>query len=111
LADKNSEPYRFVSRDAAPAHPAPGAHRRRWQRGRAFIANYALIVRIYAVSFAVVHLSNFAFDTGIGWRAGFVVLAVMSQLMSGLVLSYLRLRQVGWPSARRDARWRSHSSD
>lgn len=69
-----------------------------WKRGRAFIRHYALVVRISACLFAAAHLPNFVVDAGIGWKSVFLVLAVTSQLMSGLALSYLRLRY-GLPSA------------
>lgn len=64
----------------------------RWRRGRAFVARYPLIVRGYALAFALVHIINYVSDPAIGWRAGLVVFAVSSQLVLGLVLSFLRLR-------------------
>jgi membrane protease YdiL (CAAX protease family) len=66
--------------------------RSRWKCGRLFIRNYALVVRIYAVSFALAHFSNFAVDAGAGWKSALILLAVTSQFMGGLVFSYLRLR-------------------
>jgi membrane protease YdiL (CAAX protease family) len=65
---------------------------RRWKHGRAFIRHYALVVWISAALFGVIHLSNFVADAGLGWKSVFLVLAVMSQCMGGMVFSYLRLR-------------------
>lgn len=64
----------------------------RWRRGRAFIGCYPLIVHGYALAFALVHIMNYVSDPTIGWRAGLVVFAVSSQLVLGLMLSFVRLR-------------------
>jgi hypothetical protein len=64
----------------------------RWRRGRVFISHYPLVVRGYALAFALLHIINFEYDAAIGWRAGLVVLAVSSQFVTGLMLSFLRLR-------------------
>lgn len=72
--------------------PMQALVRSRWQRGRAFIRNYPLVLRMYAGMFAAAHLSNFVVDGSTGWKGAALVLAVTTQLMSGLVFSYLRLR-------------------
>jgi membrane protease YdiL (CAAX protease family) len=72
--------------------PAEALARRRWKRGRSFIRHYALVVWISAALFGVVHISLFVADPGLGWKNIFLVLAVMSQCMGGMVFSYLRLR-------------------
>jgi hypothetical protein len=64
----------------------------RWRRGRAFLARYPAITHGYALAFALSHIINYASGPAIGWRAGLVVFAVSSQLVLGLVLSFLRLR-------------------
>lgn len=65
---------------------------RGWKHGRAFIRHYALVVWISAAMFGGIHLANFVADAGLGWKSVFLVLAVMSQCMGGMVFSYLRLR-------------------
>jgi membrane protease YdiL (CAAX protease family) len=65
---------------------------RRWKQGRGFIRHYAAVVWISAALFGVIHLANFVADDGLGWKNIFLILAVVSQCMSGMVLSYLRLR-------------------
>jgi membrane protease YdiL (CAAX protease family) len=72
--------------------PAEARAMRRWKHGRAFIRHYALVVWIPAAVFGVIHLSNFVADAGLGWRNVFLILAVLSQCMGGMVFSYLRLR-------------------
>jgi len=64
----------------------------RWRRGRAIIGRYPLIVHGYALAFAIAHIVNYVYDPTIGWRAGLVVFAVSSQLVLGLMLSFVRLR-------------------
>jgi len=64
----------------------------RWRRGRAFIERYPLIVHGYALAFAMIHIVNYVYDPTIGWHAGLVVFAVSSQLVLGLMLSFVRLR-------------------
>jgi membrane protease YdiL (CAAX protease family) len=65
---------------------------RRWKCGRRFIRHYAPVVWTSAALFGVIHLSNFVADAGLGWKNVFLLLAVMSQFMGGMVFSYLRLR-------------------
>jgi membrane protease YdiL (CAAX protease family) len=65
---------------------------RRWKHGRAFIRHYAVVVWISAALFGVIHLSHYVAAAGLGWKNVFLVLAVMSQFMGGMVFSYLRLR-------------------
>jgi membrane protease YdiL (CAAX protease family) len=72
--------------------PEEARTRRRWKRGRSFIRRYALVVWISAALFGVVHISLYVADAGLGWKKVFLVLAVMSQCMGGMVFSYLRLR-------------------
>jgi membrane protease YdiL (CAAX protease family) len=72
--------------------PAEARAKRRWKHGRAFIRHYALVVWVSAALFGVVHISLFVADAGLGWKNVFLVLAVMSQCMGGMVFSYLRLR-------------------
>ena len=64
----------------------------RWKRGRAFLTSYPTIIRVYACAFALSHLSNFSVGGQFRWESALVILAVSSQLMGGLILSYIRLR-------------------
>lgn len=66
--------------------------RLRWTRGRRFIGNYGLLIYLYAILFASIHFSNFIHEGDLGWISGFLVLAVLSQFMGALTLSFLRLR-------------------
>jgi len=61
-------------------------------RGRAFLARYRLIVWGYAVAFGLVHIGNFTMATTDGWLACLIVFMVTSQIITGVFLSYFRLR-------------------
>ena len=61
-------------------------------RGRAFLTRYRLIVWGYAVAFGLVHIGNFTIATTNGWLACLTVFIVSSQVVTGLFLSYFRLR-------------------
>jgi len=61
-------------------------------RGRAFLTRYRLIVWGYAVVFGLVHIGNFTIATTNGWLACLTVFMVSSQIVTGVFLSYFRLR-------------------
>ena len=61
-------------------------------RGRAFLTRYRLIVWGYAVAFGLVHIGNFTVATTNGWLACLTVFIVSSQVVTGVFLSYFRLR-------------------
>lgn len=64
----------------------------RMARGRAFLTRYRLIVWGYAVAFGLVHTANFSITTTNGWLSCFTVFVVSSQMITGIFLSYFRLR-------------------
>jgi hypothetical protein len=64
----------------------------RMARGRAFLTRYRLIVWGYAVVFGLVHIGNFTIATTNGWLACLTVFIVSSQVVTGMFLSYFRLR-------------------
>ncbi len=61
----------------------------RFARGRRFILLYPLVFWVNAISFALAHAANFTSNDTLGIVPYF---AVSSQLMSGIMLGYLRLR-------------------
>lgn len=64
----------------------------RMARGRAFLTRYRLIVWGNAVAFGLAHLGNFTIATTNGWLGYLSVFVVSSQIITGVVLSYFRLR-------------------
>lgn len=64
----------------------------RMARGRAFLTRYRLVVWGYAVVFGLVHLGNFTIAATKGWLACLTVFIVSSQVVTGMFLSYFRLR-------------------
>ena len=64
----------------------------RMARGRAFLTRYRLIVWGNAVAFGLIHLGNFTIATTNGWLGCLSVFVVSSQIITGVVLSYFRLR-------------------
>ena len=64
----------------------------RMARGRAFLTRYRLVVWGYAVAFGLIHVGNFTIATTNGWLACLSVFMVSSQIVTGLLLSYFRLR-------------------
>lgn len=64
----------------------------RMARGRAFLTRYRLIVWGNAVAFGLAHLGNFTIATTNGWLGCLTVFVVSSQIITGVVLSYFRLR-------------------
>lgn len=71
---------------------AAGRFALRMARGRAFLSHYRLVVWGYAVAFGLLHMSSFNVTARNGWLTSLLVFAVLSQMCSGIVLSYLRLR-------------------
>jgi len=66
------------------------ADRIRFARSRTFIRCYPYVFWMYAISFGLVHISNFYSVNG---RDYWLVFAVSSQIFGGALLGYLRLRQ------------------
>jgi hypothetical protein len=64
----------------------------RMARGRAFLTRYRLIVWGNAVAFGLVHMGNFTISTTNSWLAYLTVFVISSQIITGVVLSYFRLR-------------------
>lgn len=60
------------------------------RRGRAFLRLYPAVFRAYGVAFAAIHLANYQAS---GWDAMLVPVLLLPQMLLGLLLSYIRLRQ------------------
>ena len=61
----------------------------RFAFGRRFIANYAWVFWAYTIAFALMHVSNWV---GTGPRSALLPLMVLPQLIVGIALGYVRLR-------------------
>jgi hypothetical protein len=80
----------IAAADAIRLRYAASAVSIRFARSRAFIRRYPYVFWMYAISFGLVHVSNFYSTNG---RDYWLIFAVSSQLFGGALLGYLRLRQ------------------
>lgn len=80
----------IAAADAIRLRYAASAVSIRFACSRAFMRRYPYVFWMYAISFGLVHVSNFYSTNG---RDYWLIFAVSSQLFGGALLGYLRLRQ------------------